>query len=472
MTDALNQLVRRHAIKLGTRQIDILRNQIGDGSATRWTPGTSLVDAAIVLLDEAPAGIAVDLLLRALPAEAVVVIPFGENPQFDAVKHHLHCHGTLGASGVDAPHLVWWGGRKPAKSGKFGDGLRNAHIVSCVRRHTHEERNALDLCRALATLGVSYSFDLNETHIYCDDRSIIRSESLLRAWQTNDKPLVWLDPIGNFDLSTIEPSFDHADFAAIYEPEHGFSTTMLYFGRSAAAHDLLVHWNKLCAEFPYLPASFVLDTAWAMISAQRPLVTRWLSARNCQPLLVEARKQPVAPSLVVQGEVECRSAGFRSARRAGRAGAPEPQCIAKGRFSDDAPLTFVTVADGYPARSIASLIEAIFDAFDHDQGAFGSLATVVCRDIREMAETISAAGDSFILHAHPDTPIEPTLFAQLSRFDPSDRVSYFGTKICDAAMTQTGQDIVLTRSTIAFGRAQHFFGTKAKVAKQVLRQVK
>lgn len=471
MNDNLSQLARRRDIKFGATQLDILKKQIGDGGAAHWTPGASLTGAEVVVLDDAPSGIGIDLFLRALPPEATVVIPFGENPQFDTIKGHLHCHGTIGASGVNAPHLVWWGGRTPARAGNAGELLRNAHVVSCVRRHTHEERDALAFCKALASLGVTYAFDISDAHVYRDDCSRMRSECLLRAWSAQDMPLIWLDPIGNVDLSKIEPALDGADFAAIFEPEHGFSTAMLYFGRSPAAHDLLVHWNKLCAEFPYLPASFVLDTAWAMISAQRPLITRWLSAQSCEPMLAQARAQALAPSLVVQEQIDCRSAGFKRSRYAARPGAPEPQSITKARFTGGAPLIFLTSADDYPARDVATLVEDVLTAFDHDSADFCSLAAVVCRDMREMAEAINASGNVWILHARPGTPIDKTLFSQLATAEVSDHVVYFGSEAREKARTATGQSIVLTRSTIVFGRARNFMNSAVRVANRQLRLI-
>lgn len=473
MTNTLLDAIERNGIKIGSAQAAVLRDVAGGGKVACWSARDDIAQADIVILDEAPKGFQIDSFCHALPREATVVIPYSENAQFDLIKSRLNCYGTIGASAPDAPHQVWWGGLHTARGDGGVDGLRNAHIVSCVRRQTHEERDALSFCKSLMAMGISYTIDLSDPHVYRDDRSTIRSQTLLRVWDSGNKPLIWLDPMGDIDLSTIDPTLTGADFAAIYEPGEGFSTTFLYFGRSRAAHELLMHWNKLCEEFPHLPADFVLDTAWAMISAQRMLVTRWLSADSYRSVLAGARANPIAPSLVENEPIECRNSAFRYARRAARIGAPEPQCIVNGRFSECSPITFVTSSEFNTAREVASLMEDVLGAFDRFSGGFSSLAVVVCRDVKEAADTIETLGDSWVLYTWPGTHIEHDLFSHLSRLRNRKGVSYLGLLTSDKkAQTPTGRDLAMNKSRIVFGRGRDFFDNAAVASKRPLKLVK
>lgn len=464
--------IEGNGIKIGATQLDILQDQVGGSSIACWSTQKVLSGIDIVILDDAPKGCQVDEFRRALPRAATVVIPYSENAQFDLVKSHLHCHGTIGASAIEGPHQIWWGGLVPATAADAGETLRGVHIVSCVRRQTHEERDALTFCKALATMGISCTIDLSEPHVYRDDRSAIRSQALLRAWDSGEKPLLWIDPMANSDLSTMTPSFAGADFAAIYEPGKGFSTALVYFGRSRAAHELLRHWNNLCEEFPHLPADFVLDTAWAMISAQRTLVTRWLSVESCQAVLTGVRSHPIAPSLVENEPIECRSPAFRQARRAARIGAPEPQCIMTGPFPDNGPITFITSSETHTPGEVAALMEDALGAFSRHSGGFSSLAIIVCQDVKEAADTIEAAGTSWVVYTWPGTHIEHDLFSHLARLKSNTGVSYLGLKAHEKAQTATGRCLTMNKSRIVFGRGCDFFCNKPSASAKPLKLVK
>lgn len=451
----------RNDIKIGPTQVAVLHDLIGGDKIACWSAGDDIASADIVIIDEVPKGFQIEGICRAVSRDATVVIPYSENPQFDSLKSYLNCHGTIGSSAPEAPHHIWWGGTSAAAAGHAADALRSAHIVSCVRRQTHEERDALAFSKALMAMGISYTIDLSEPHVYRDDRSAIRSQTLLRAWEGGNKPLIWLDPVGDIDLSTINPTLCGADFAAIYEPGEGFSTALLYFGRSRAAHELLKHWNNLCEEFPHLPANFVLDVAWAMISAQRMLVTRWLSSRSCQSVVAGARAHPVAPSLVEQNSIECRSPGFRRARRAARVGAPEPQSILKGRIAGGDPITFMTVSEAASARDVAILTEDVLGAYSRSNGVFGPLAIVVCQDPKEAAEAIEATGNGWILFAWPGIHIDAHIFESISRFETTQSLVYLGDRAGKSARTASGQTLTVSKSSMVFGRGLHFLNKEA-----------
>jgi hypothetical protein len=458
MTTDLKTLIDRRGLKIGADQRARLERVIGRGGETAmaWADGGNLASATVVLLDEVPRAPQVDAFCNALSPETTVVIPYGENPQFDFVKSRLRCHGTVGAAPPDSPHQIWWGGRRHARPDHGIAAIRAAHIVSCVRRTTPEETSALHLSKCLGALGVSHTFNLNETYAYCDDASATRSQALLEAWETTDKPLIWLDPMSETDLSTLALSLAHADFAALPPVDNGIPTSLLHFGRSNAAHELLKQWHALCCEFSTLPASYMLDAAWAMIAAQRPLVTRWLSPADCKAVIDGVGAYPPAPSLYDLQNMVYRRPSQRQARRASRPGGPEPQCIVKSRFAGHGHLTVIAVTDTATARETAALVEDVTAAFAQRDGGFSSLGVTVCPNAEDAADAIACMTQGWLLYIRPGVAVADDIFITLSRHIHAPSLTYIASHPQAVTETTTGTTVTVSAARAVFGRFEHF----------------
>ncbi len=111
-SEALKQLLDSNHIKLGEQHrshLDWLIARFGPPAV--WSGANSVTSGSrLIIVVEPPTGPQVDLLYRSLHSACAVVIPFGENPAFDFLKSKLKDFGTIGSSGFDGPHELWWGG--------------------------------------------------------------------------------------------------------------------------------------------------------------------------------------------------------------------------------------------------------------------------------------------------------------------------------------------------------------------------
>lgn len=423
------------------------------GAVTIWDKDQDISQSSVIVVDEAPNPPQVHALRRALSPNATVLIPYGENPAFDYLKSRLRCRGVIGTQAPEAPHLIWWGGRasKAAKS-CLGD-LLNAHIVTCVRPNTPQDVTAAFFAKALDIFGISYTIDRDEAFISCDENPDMRSRLLLAAWETDTKPLIWLDPHSATDLTGLDINLEAADFAAV-QSSAGLSTGFLYFGRTLAGFDLLKSWHNLCVTYPRLPADYLLDAAWAMVSSQRTLVTKWLS-----PQRQERNDAPAAAPWPCAFEQHMLTTpAQRQARKAGRTGAPEPHCVVSSRFEGRGPLLLITHAQG-PASQTANLVRSAATAFAAKDGGFSSLGVVICQDKQEAAEAIRLTNEGYILYALPGLTLDTNAFLRLSDSCNSDRPTYVLSEPSGQRRTATGIALEATGAKAIFGRAESFNDT-------------
>lgn len=450
-TDELKALFARHRLKVGDDQIrHLCRIVNGRGPMTTWTKERDISCHTIVVVDEPPSPPQADALRRALAPDATVIIPFSENPAFDYLKSKLRCHGVIGASAPDTPHQIWWGGRSIAKPVNCLGAIRQSHVVTCVRPNTPQDANAALFAKGLDIVNISYNIERDEAFVHCDDKPEIRSRLLLTAWDQCDKPLIWLDPVSTTDLTSISLNIDGADFAVV-PTTSGLSTSLLYFGRSQTAHDLLKSWNGLCLGFPSLPAGYLLDAAWAMVSSQRPLVTQWLPPQHGMTRAQHGDSQP-APAiehymLTVPSQ--------KQARKASRTGAPEPHCVMSSRFDGRGPLMLITTAEA-SAHDVAHTVESAITAFADRDGGFSSLGLMVCQNETEASDAIRMTNEGWILYVLPGLILDRDVFSKVSAHAQTDKPMFIFPESYEQRRTSTGVSLQATRAKAIFGRAATF----------------
>jgi hypothetical protein len=451
MTDHLKTVFAERQIRIDTTQYDLLARMLGDvESVALWDDAPAVARSRTIVVDEPPRLLQVEAFCRTLPATAVVVIPFSENPAFDFLKSKLRGYGMIGAQAPHAPHQIWWGGPQPAAPAPDSRSILKSHIVSCVRRNSPEEETAIGFETALAALNMSSSIARDDFHIAYDHLPNSRSRLLLDAWDRTVKPLIWLDPhcVGN--PSSIATDLGHTDFAVTLAPDGGFSTNFLYFGRSDASRDLLKTWKKLCEEFPELPANHLLDAAWSLVTSQRTLVTLWIAPHTGLAVARVAAADLVSASELELTQAALTTPALRSARRAGRSAAPEPQCVLNSRFGGRGPLTLIVLSEHATARETASTMESAVDAFWRFDGGFSAIGVVICQSEKESAETIEKIGDGYFLSVEAGVVLERDIFNALYQRTQDQQLNFVMQRNCARKRTGGGNEIEIARSQVTY----------------------
>ena len=231
MMAPLHILCANRRLAIGDGQQQRLAKVVDTQQVTIWAVGTSVPDCATLLIDEPPGAWQVDDLYHSLSPRISVIIPRSENPHFDFLKSKLRCHGTIGATAPDSPHQIWWGGTGTRHADNFLDIVQQSHVVTCI---DCDKQDRIQCRRVRPGPRCTQHNPCHQPH---RRRSLnedpgYRSRLLLEAWERTDKALIWLDPSGGPDLSTITLNLKHADFAAIPTAGGLFSTSLLYFARS------------------------------------------------------------------------------------------------------------------------------------------------------------------------------------------------------------------------------------------------
>jgi len=424
----LERLLETHHIILGERQQQRLSWLVERyGEPVVWDrreshPG----DARLIMLLDPPTGPATEFFFRGLHPQSVVVIPFGENPAFDSFKSRLTDYGTAGPSGADGPHELWWGGSSWSDLTKSGSSDSFPLIVSCYPRGTREHEVAR-LTRSLTSHHLDFVIEAVDTADSHSLRGCEKANFIAAMWEKHDRPILWIDP----DALLADPPslLTHigCDFAVHKWNGWSMSTRTLYFGRSAAAKAILQTWQMFSSSFGSIWDGHVLDQAWSLVSSQMALDTVWL------PRTYHAASVGHGPQhySVVIHNVQATSAdldpdqGFpnaaRTARRAGRTGAPEALLLLRAEKKYDESLSdavTVIIRDIHSAgtRTVAALVEAVARAFVHDSGGFSHLELSLCSWQEEVKATIEVAKASNhkILEIVPSKTIPDDMFRKFS----------------------------------------------------------
>jgi hypothetical protein len=130
----------------------------------------------------------------------------------------------------------------------------------------------------------------------------VKSGFLRDVWEQSDVAVVWLDLGVDVDLDVT--GLRAADFAAHdhgrrhdsgHSGELALATSVLWFGATAAAGELLACWAALCAEDPALTDATQLERAFTRVQERRAIRTVWLPASEAGVRGVDAMHGAALP---------------------------------------------------------------------------------------------------------------------------------------------------------------------------------
>ena len=199
---------------------------------------------------------------------AFIVIPGANDPAHDRTKRRLTEVGVVGG-----PNPVWIGATEqpPAPTASSG-----ALIVSFFTRATRYEAYAEQLRASLDRQGVDYELVGLDVPGSWEMVCAFKAEFIQEQWRRTDRPIIWLDADATLEAAPGLLAAPGADFAINKHAGWKFSAGSILFGRSAAAEALLDRWVLRCRADPKMWDQNHLDAAWADVSADMPLITRWL----------------------------------------------------------------------------------------------------------------------------------------------------------------------------------------------------
>ncbi len=352
--------------------------------------------------------------------------PIWRDPAFDFFKSRLTGYGTASPSGVDGPHELWWGGSSWSNLTRSSTAEKFPLIVSCYPRGTREKEVAR-LTRSLTSHRLDFVIEAVDTADSQNLRGYEKANFIAAMWEKHDRPILWIEP----DALIVEPpsllAHVDCDFAVHRWNGWSISTRTLYFGRSLAAKALLQTWQMFSTACERVWDGYVLDQAWSLVSSQIPLDTVWLPRTyhtgsnghgpRHHPVVIhnfEATSADLGPD---QGFPK----SSRTARRAGRTGAPEALLLmtAEGKHDEGSgtPVT-VIMRDIHSAgtRTVAASVEAVARAFTYDPGGFSHLELSLCSWQEDIKATIAAAraANHKILEIAPSKAISNDMFRNFS----------------------------------------------------------
>jgi len=414
-----DQMLQSAGLRLGEaqhRRLDWLTDRLGPPRlhAANGTPG----DARLVIVTEPMSGAGAELFCRALPAGCVVLMPFGENPDFDFLKSKLTEFGTVGPSGADGPHELWWGGTGEAEAiAALSPPAIPPRIVCCYQRGCDDLVEPLR--HALESLQLESHIDSIMTEL--DDRVLAseKAEFILRAWEAYREPLLYVEAGALLQAPPLLAAALDCDVALHKWNRWEMSARTLYFGRSTAARTLLRNWRRLAKNHPTVWDGYLFDQAWSLTSSRVPLDTVWLP-RGYHALHGDLAQ----PQATIVHDLPATSAdlgpdpGFaslvRSARRAGRTGGRDALVVMTAPGASDSGVAVIlrdiVAAD---ARMVASAVETATGAFAADNGGFGRLELTLCawQDEIDSAREAAIAARLRVLEIVPGQAIPRDFFA-------------------------------------------------------------
>ena len=413
-------LLRSNGIRLGRtqlRRLAWLARHFGAPmlweDCARPTPS----DGLVILIDP-PNGTAAELLCRAVHSESVIAIPYGEHPAFDFLKSKLTDFGTIGASGIDCPHELWWGGLGwPALKPDDAKVTKAPRIVSCYPPGLASHAARLE--RSAAKLGLEFAIEPIDA--ISDDRmfGFEKADFVVRMWERHGGPLLFVEADAVLRKPPLLSRQLGCDFAAHRWNRWEMSARTIYFGNSDAADALVRTWRDLAAAYPSVWDGYLLDQAWSLTASQRPLDTVWLP-RSYHALAGDADARRHATILhhlstdtINLGPDPDFADIARSARRAGRTGARETLLVLNSPVPSPRAITVILRdLEASDARTTAARIEAVGDAFNADCGGFGRLELSLCpwKDDVHAAREAARNANNRVLEIAPWQDLSGDLF--------------------------------------------------------------
>ncbi|MBW7971213.1 hypothetical protein [Bradyrhizobium sp. BR 10289] len=423
MTDGthanLDDLLQSGGIRLGRAQRDRLHWLTGQYGAPTLDPLAGGKRSGVVILKEPLSGAAAELFYRSLNPASAVVIPRGENPGFDFLKSKLTEFGTVGPSGADGPHEMWWGGIGWSKFLAAADtSVVRPRIVSCYPRGG-------DATAAFALRHLVERFDL-PCHIEPIDTELgdrllcfEKAEFMLRMWNKYREPLLFVEAGAILRDAPLLPGFLGCDVALHKWNRWEMSGRTLYLGRTDRAEQLLRAWQQLAASYPAIWEGYLLDQAWSLTSSQVPLDTVWLprSYHALKGDLGAMRATILHDQQTTTLELGP-DPGFASiarvARRAGRTGARDAFMVMTSKAETGNGIALIlSDVSASDAGAVAATVEAVTGAYAADCGGYGRLELSLCawQDDVGAAREAAAQARYRILEIAPGQRIANDFFA-------------------------------------------------------------
>jgi hypothetical protein len=423
MSSVLEQITAQSAVsasRLGAVQLNRLRQLARDSAElVLWDGAGEVTTPAALVVLEAPDAAGLRTLIGSLHDNAVVVLPYGENPAFDALKTRLYPYGSIGAQGTAAPHHLWWGGVKPqaTRSGVYykQDTL---YISGFPEKWPHEDAAVL-LAADLRRLDLNHTVEPHLPDIDPANQTAIKIDFIIRQRAGTNLPVFWLDPRSRVKGVPLLPQSLGCDFAVHRRASGEMDTGAMYFGQAEPAGALLDIWLRLARSHPDLPEAFLLDQAWTLTCAQRQIETIWLPdaywttgepGAHASDIIIRADAVSEARSPLAQAAVS-----LQSARRFGRHNAPEAHLIMNAP-TDGCRLISVMIRHVLAASvaEVSGAIEAAASAFAADPGDFTQLELVLCARDDDVESVMQIEDDSWVLVTNPSERLPADTFRELS----------------------------------------------------------
>ena len=414
----LDRLLQTGGVRLGRPQRDRLGWLVGQYGAPTFDLNESR-RAGVIILREPLSGAAAELLYRSLTPGCAVVIPASENPGFDFLKSKLTEFGTVGPSGADGPHEMWWGGIGWSKFLTAADASTvRPRIVSCYPRGG-DATAAFALRHSLERFDLPCHIEPIDTQL--DDRVLCfeKAEFMLRMWNKYREPLLFVEAGATFREAPLLPTFLGCDVALHKWNRWEMSARTLYLGRTERAEMLLRAWQQLAASYPAIWEGYLLDQAWSLTSSQVPLDTVWLP-RSYHALQGDlgAMRATILHSEQTTTLDLGPDPGFagiaRTARRAGRTGPRDAFMVMSSKAETGTGIAVILRdVSASDAGAVAATVEALTGAYAADCGGYGRLELTLCawQDDVGAAREAAAHARYRILEIAPGQRIANDFFA-------------------------------------------------------------
>ena len=414
----LDRLLQSGGMRLGPAQRDRL-----DWLVDQYGPPLDDLSkcrrSGVIILKEPPSGAAAELFYRSLSPACVVVIPRSENPGFDFLKSKLTEFGTVGPSGADGPHEMWWGGIGWSKLLTAANSSTvRPRIVSCYQQGG-DATAAFALEHSLERFDLACHIEPIETQL--SDRILCfeKTEFVMRMWNKYREPLLFVEAGAVLREAPLLPSLLGCDVALHKWNRWEMSARTLYLGRTKAAEMMLRAWQQLAASYPAIWDGYLLDQAWSLTSSQTSLDTVWLprsyhALRGDLGAMRATILHEQQTTTLDLGPDPCFAGIARAARRAGRTGARDAFMVMTSTV-ETGPGIAVILRDlsASDAGAVAATMEAVTGAYAANCGGYGRLELSLCawQDDVGAAREAAARARYRILEIAPGQRIANDFFA-------------------------------------------------------------
>ncbi|WP_157100032.1 hypothetical protein [Rhodoplanes sp. Z2-YC6860] len=415
-----------HSFQLSSKQSDHVAWLAGIlGTPAIWTaPGPLEADRRLVIVATPPTGPQIEQFCRSLPLNSVVVIPFGENPLFDSLKSKLVSYGTIAASGAEQPHVLWWGGTGSCDWAPIRDD--NAPlVVSCFDRTSAEATAAAaQLAGSLKALGLDHIIEPISGELPKGVSSRQQIRFIARSLETAGRPILFVEHDSVFIRTPSLLRQVECDVAVHRWRGWEISPRTLYLNNTMEAKVLVQTWERLIEACPTIGSGYLLDQAWSLVSSQVPLRTLWLprsyhdSVYDGEAFDMSVIRHSLRTCTTELNPLRDFPNMLRTARRAGRTGAPEAHLVIRSASTGhEAAVVVLRDVQTSGAAASASAVRRVAKAFRNDPACFSQIELSLCRWEEDVNAAIAAAehAGARVVVIEPTGFIYNAMFSDLGR---------------------------------------------------------